>query len=99
VSKQYGVKVSLKGIAPEEELDDSPAHAFGVRKARAAIDLLLEQLRYAGVISYGEHSSYATDGAFVVWSPSATNNAWWQKGNIDRMASFGIKAEPVTINR
>jgi hypothetical protein len=61
--------------------------------------LLIELLRYAGVISR-EESADGTYTTVTMWCPLPKNfnHSVWQRQNVDRIKSFGIAAEPVEQN-
>jgi hypothetical protein len=82
VRRQYGVK-------------------FPIRHTSAPSDrtaLLIEILRYAGVISK-EDSADGTVTHITMWcrlrADSSTVAKMWQSSNLNRVRSFGITAEPV----
>jgi hypothetical protein len=61
------------------------------RKESAA--LLLEQLRYAGIVAVEE--KYDDYLQFTLYPPPGVDSALWAEQNAKRMASFGIFADPV----
>ena len=57
------------------------------------VRLLIEQLRYADIVSNQEG-----EREFTIWAPREARGQVWQERNIARMKSFGIKGEPVERN-
>lgn len=74
-SKQYGLKLSTA--------------EFNTRRTEGGAGLLVEQLRYAGIVNREGQKE------FTIWCPPGLNGSVWQSQNSDRMASFGIHAEKV----
>ena len=77
---RYGIRLNRRSFTYGDD-DHAGHHAAG---------LLIEQLRYAGVVSNVEG-----ENEFTI-SPRPPGESWhWAEQNRDRMASFGIKAEIV----
>ena len=67
-------------------------------KRDGRISLLLEQLRYAGIVGRIETPDLEdTHGIikFDLWPPSGVREKVWAEQNVARMRSFSIKAEAI----
>ena len=65
------------------------------------VSMLVEQLRYAGLVgsvNVKYENDEDADGtlSFTIWEPSGVRGKVWAEQNVARMRSFGIKAEEVS---
>ena len=90
MKKQYGIKLLVRDFFPDEPFFHTLEGAERViwDKARGRFDLLIENIRYAGVVS-------ANGDTFTIYAPASVVGAAWQSINLSRMRSFGIHAAAV----
>ena len=79
--KRYGLRLNRRSFCYGDD-DHAGQHAAG---------LLIEQLRYVGVIDNREG-----ENEFMITARAAGDSERWARVNCDRMASFGVKAELVS---
>lgn len=78
--KRYGVKFRVTHIS-------TPGDRTG---------LLIELLRYAGVISREESADWTfTDVTIWCPLPKSYKHDVWQRQNVERIKSFGLPVEPI----
>jgi hypothetical protein len=66
-----------------------------ITKDRDSAGLLIEQLRYAGIVKIVTESEIDSGTSYMleINCPHGLNDRVWAKQNADRMKSFGINAE------
>ena len=64
-------------------------------KRDGRVSMLVEQLRYAGLVGSIKEDDDEKVLEFIIYPPSGVNEKVWAEQNVARMRSFMIKAEAI----
>jgi hypothetical protein len=72
-------------------VENKETSRLGLRRT-SDVEMLIEQLRYAGVLSIVKHDTDAGNMVIEIYPPREVNADIWAEMNAGRMKSFGINA-------